>query len=276
MSLLIPSYKSGFARNAAESENPNLWDQLVGFWAPSLGPTGITLRDQSGYSNHGTLTTMDPETDWVISDSRMGGYVLDFDGANDHITLQKPITFTNPNVFTVIAYVRIPEPGGVVRYTIIGHENEANVFQLEVGAGPGDEDGNINIIIPGVFVAVSSNFNWPTLEWQQIVYSRSGTGAGKHAFYRNGRDAGVSTNGANNYVNGTTAARLGRRSAGSQMMPGQLSHVYAYDRVLALSEIQSLYRDSSALLRPRRRVFAAAAAAPPSGNPWYSYAQQVA
>ena len=65
--LLIPSYAQGFARNAAESENPGLWKGLVCKWAPSLGVTGLTLRDQSGHHNHGTLTGMDPAVDWVGS-----------------------------------------------------------------------------------------------------------------------------------------------------------------------------------------------------------------
>lgn len=61
-----PSYQSGYARNASESENPNLWDGLVGAWMPSLGVTGETLRDVSGNGNHGTLTN----TNWEISSAR--------------------------------------------------------------------------------------------------------------------------------------------------------------------------------------------------------------
>ena len=63
-----PSYKQGFARCAAESDKPDLWTGLPGLWMPSLGVTGDTLRDISGYGNHGTLTNMDPATDWVMTE----------------------------------------------------------------------------------------------------------------------------------------------------------------------------------------------------------------
>lgn len=44
---------------------PSLRQGLVGAWCPSLGPSGYTLLDRSGYGNHGTLTNMDAGTSWV-------------------------------------------------------------------------------------------------------------------------------------------------------------------------------------------------------------------
>ena len=65
-----------------ESACPELWDGVIGAWAPCLGPTGSRLHDMSRRANWGTLTNMDPPTDWVVSD---GQYALDFDGANDEV-----------------------------------------------------------------------------------------------------------------------------------------------------------------------------------------------
>jgi len=73
-----PSYTQGFARSAAESAYPNLWNGLVGAWIPPLGPTGLTVRDVSGWGNQGTLTDMDPATAWAKTEK---GWALDFDGA---------------------------------------------------------------------------------------------------------------------------------------------------------------------------------------------------
>lgn len=57
---------------------------LVGAWSPALsGATGSTLYDLSGRRNHGTLTNMDPATDWVIQN---GYTALDFDASNDLVT----------------------------------------------------------------------------------------------------------------------------------------------------------------------------------------------
>ena len=65
---------------------------LVGAWCPSLGPSGHTLLDRSGYGNHGTLIGMDAPTDWVAS---RYGWALDFDAASDGITTSCPGIVTN-------------------------------------------------------------------------------------------------------------------------------------------------------------------------------------
>ena len=67
MSILKPSYATGYAKNASQSAHPNPWDGLVGAWMPSLGVTGETLRDVSGNGNDGTLTDMDAASDWVAT-----------------------------------------------------------------------------------------------------------------------------------------------------------------------------------------------------------------
>jgi hypothetical protein len=73
----------------SRSRYPGLWDGCVGAWCPSLGVTGSRLFDFSGRQNWGTLTNMDPATDWVVSS---GGYALDFDGSNDHAPINLPVT----------------------------------------------------------------------------------------------------------------------------------------------------------------------------------------
>ena len=77
---------SSFARGDL-SKRPNLWNGLVGCWKPSLGVSGMTLRDVSGHGNHGILTNMTLD-DWVISgDPKSLGYALDFDGVDDNIEI---------------------------------------------------------------------------------------------------------------------------------------------------------------------------------------------
>ena len=79
--LINPSYANGFAPRDGPPANPNLWQGLVGLWAPSLGPTGLTLRDQSGFQNDGTLTLMGPATTWVASEK---GWAIYHNNANNH------------------------------------------------------------------------------------------------------------------------------------------------------------------------------------------------
>ena len=42
------------------------------------------MIDRSGYGNHGTLTNMDPGTDWVPSGGKLA---LDFDVSNDYVSV---------------------------------------------------------------------------------------------------------------------------------------------------------------------------------------------
>ena len=68
--ILPASYANGFAPRDGSPLYPELWRGCVGAWNPGLGPTGLTLRDQSGRGNHGTLTNMDAASDWVPSGGR--------------------------------------------------------------------------------------------------------------------------------------------------------------------------------------------------------------
>jgi len=56
--ILPASYANGFAPRDGQPLYPELWRGCVGAWAPTLGPTGLSLRDWSGFGNHGTLSAI--------------------------------------------------------------------------------------------------------------------------------------------------------------------------------------------------------------------------
>lgn len=74
------SYANGFAPRDGQPLYPELWRGCVGAWAPCLGPTGLTLRDWSGFGNHGTLINTTPATFWAPVIGRYGAV---FDQSND-------------------------------------------------------------------------------------------------------------------------------------------------------------------------------------------------
>lgn len=83
---------------------PNLRNGLVGAWCPSIDRSRSTLLiDQSGYNNHGTLTNMDPGTDWVASEGKVA---LDFDGTNDYVLINSSAITALTDSITVSAWVR--------------------------------------------------------------------------------------------------------------------------------------------------------------------------
>ena len=81
--MILPgSYANGFAPRDGQPLYPELWRGCVGAWNPGLGPTGLTLRDWSGFGNHGTLTNMELDTDWTPS---QGKWSLALDGTNESV-----------------------------------------------------------------------------------------------------------------------------------------------------------------------------------------------
>jgi len=59
-----------------ESAYPDLWNGVVGYWAPCLGPTGLRLHDVSRYANWGTLTQTSGSNlvDWVLQPTMRGSF----------------------------------------------------------------------------------------------------------------------------------------------------------------------------------------------------------
>lgn len=78
--MILPgSYANGFAPRDGRPLYPELWRGCVGAWAPCLGPTGLTLRDWSGYGRHADLTLRTAENTWIAQSSR---YAMLFSGSN--------------------------------------------------------------------------------------------------------------------------------------------------------------------------------------------------
>jgi len=77
----------------------------AGAWELNEG-SGSLVNDSSGHGNTGTLTNMDPATDWVATPRGVG---LDFDGSNDNlVTALTPIAYSQ---VTVVADVMMRWPG---------------------------------------------------------------------------------------------------------------------------------------------------------------------
>ena len=78
--LVRPSYKSGFARSAGESANPDLWP--FGGWVPALGNNGSELHDVTG-KNHGAFVSSTTPV-WDVNTTAQGSSeVLNWDTETD-------------------------------------------------------------------------------------------------------------------------------------------------------------------------------------------------
>ena len=256
-----PSYKQGFARNAAESENPGLWKGLAGAWFPSLGPTGATLRDISGRKNHGTLTNMDPATDWVMTEK---GYALEFDGTNDYV-VGTPMSMLTGSQLTVSAWLYCRSDTEDQRaISRGGYSGPVILLWGDNQSGGGVQGlGNTDIYMFTSYLGSSNRVNGTTNSriintWQHVVGVMNGAYRG---LYVDGSLNASHSSGVQQTL-AVTADNLwfGDWQAASLPANMRLGPVSIHNRVLSPNEIQHLYQDPHALVRPRARWFPAAAA----------------
>lgn len=99
--VIVPTYKTGFARHASESRAPDLRRDLIAAWSPLLGPTGLVLRDWSRYQRHADLSGGMTEADaWVVDEV----HALDFNGTTNFAEYGSKLVADYP--FTLEAWVK--------------------------------------------------------------------------------------------------------------------------------------------------------------------------
>lgn len=103
--ILSGSYANGFAPRDGRTLYPELWRGCVFAAAPMLGPSGLTLRDWSGFGNHGTLTGVTAASAWTPN---RGRYSLSFAGASQYVDTGNSAAFDfATGDFSVCVWVRI-------------------------------------------------------------------------------------------------------------------------------------------------------------------------
>ena len=248
MSLWIPtpSYKNGFARNAAESANPGLWDGLVGAWAPSLGVTGGTLRDQSGFGRHGSNPAA-----WVMTEL---GYGIDIAGANPIQGIPTPAL---PGDLTLAFWIK---PADVTSGAYTSDFSGTNEFATVLGY----QSGFYNVY--GVQYPIGNNAANSQIPasgngiWDHVAWTKRGTIL---KGYVNGVEEMSGTITSGDFVP-SAGLTIGARDGGAIRIDALLANYIIWSRALAPNQIQQLYVDPHALFRPRGRTIFAAGAAPPA------------
>ncbi len=250
-----PSWKQGFARSQAESAFPNLWTNLRGLWAPALGPTGVQLFDVSGQRNHGAITDMDPATDWVPGDPRVGGYALEFVANQDNRVII-PVGNDALNISGDFAIVALINPGVIA-------ENDY-VFHHVGGAGEGFDGYSLDFtnsdglrFYDGQNFINGDNNTLSVGTWHCVAVSIAGTAA---TIWVDGSPAGSGTAGSQRAFSGL--AHIGAAGFDLFMYTGKIAFIAIYSRCLAPSEIQHLSRNHLAMLRRRSRFPVSVPAAP--------------
>ena len=205
---------------------------IVGCWSPSLGASGYLLRDVSGRNNHGTLTNMDPGTDWVPSER---GLVLDYDGSNDAVVMGSIPIKTS---MAATAWINIRAMSGTM--TVLGDCNLGGNTQdyfLEV-----NRTSNKVSVLWGNAVIQTDTRDLAINRWYLIGFTRFGAAsAWSINIYVDGVAGSTGTTGANpNGGSGTSIGKGGQLDA--LYFNGRIGEAALWDRPLNDSEHAELYR----------------------------------
>lgn len=250
---IVPGYKRGWATYGT-SAKPALWKDLVGAWAPFLGPTGNTLRDHNGRDNHATING----ATWLTR-------ALGFNGSSDYVELNNPASL-KPAILTISSLVFLDSTFTESFPKVIDGNNGSYGYQLFFNTTSDDYafatgDG-------GVGQVVGSGISTKDI-WLYLTGVFDGT---DNIIYVNGVERGrVSANPID--YSAITTIRIGTRGSDARHWKGKISSVFIWNRALHTSEISWLYRNPFALFEPQVSPVGFIVV-PGVGNPWYYYKQQ--
>ena len=239
----IPSYAQGFAPRDGPPANLNLWTGLQGLWVPALGPTGVTLFDQSPFKRDGTLTNMDPATAWVATEM---AWACELAAAGNQY-LSAPVETTYPFTLVLSAETSIyPDDRalfglfdpGVNAWRLF--TRGVNSFRLQTW-----DDGGV----------ANAEFACTTVGYVQ--FALVGASSTDVRLYINTAEVVSYAPGRTPTVN---QLRIGYNIQDQALECSVLQYAL-YNRALSVSEIQELYARPYALSRLRQRVYPAAGAA---------------
>jgi len=224
-----PTYQSGFASpRRGGLKYPKFWRGRVGSWCPSLGVTGNTLFDHSGFGNHGALTN---GPTWDVSEGR---HANGFDGVDDRILIQSP---------------KMPSS----EYTMCGWFFANSLASSKAIVSMGDHsvaDQVLNFSSSRLHLISYHSIGVDTLlanttlltgKWYHGCLTRTQSTL---AIYLDGRDDGSMAVGSTSANYGTTPTMdIGSRgSVGGSFFSGSLDDIRIYNRALPQNEITQLYQ----------------------------------
>ena len=235
-----PSFANGYAIPGGywPIRYPQLWRGCVGAWSAGLGAQGVTLRDQSGNNNHGTLTNMDPATDYL-------GGALDLDGTDDYVSVSDSSSLDSSAVMTFAIWLKTagawPSSGAIA-----AKNGTVNIWQYGLGVSSGVLYWlqSPNGTTWGTLVAAGSLP--PTQKWVSIIGRNNAKAA--HLFIDGAVTGSADLSPAASLYASSGALRIGSNVADSVLwyFAGHIDDVRQYDRGISDDEV--------AILASRRNI----------------------
>lgn len=204
---------------------------IVGCWSPSLGASGYLLRDVSGLNNHGTLTNVDPGTNWVASEK---GLALDFDSVDDSVTMRNIAFLDAAAEATFCVWFR---PNGTTGANAL--VNQWNVNSPQAGCYLFQNNNTIAWQVGNAFgVRLTTGSVLTSNQWHFVVATHRPSEM--QIFINAIRQANTNSVGVGNSRGQNVL--IGGINGGLSAPNGQIGEVAIFTRSLTAPEIAELYR----------------------------------
>jgi hypothetical protein len=209
---------------------------LVGYWSFD-DARGSTATDFSGNGNAGTLTNMDPGSDWVAGKR---GTALDFDGSDDYVNIPDAQPLKADNTITVSLWIKgNPNDAGDGYARAISKSDQSEGWALQRNSN----NDYFGLRIDTTATSSKTIRDTGTVldnTWHHVAFTID---SGTAKLYRDGV---VQENGSYDHRNGfgdnTEPLQLAAdTSEGTKRLKAEIDEVRIYDRALSSSEIKDLY-----------------------------------
>ncbi len=253
---------------------------LGAWWLGLPGTTGgarlMDVMNLGPHGHHGTLTNMDPATDWKSSD-RLGGFVaLDYDGTNDFVDVPDHPDLKPASALTIMAWIRIP--GTTPSFSAIIEKarsapsaSEANGYVLTVNAL-----NQLRLDLTGT--AATGTTLLETDEWWHVAGWWDG--ADIKVFVNAVEEASIAKTSIT-YNTGNLNIGRDKFSPTGRVFNGLIDDVRIFNRALTVAELEYVISDSQKGYPDTLNWIEEPAVTfvEPAGgttSPWYQYQQQLA
>lgn len=206
---------------------------LVGYWSFEDGK-GATVTDFSGKGNRGTMTNMDPATDWVTG---RVGKALDFDGTDDYVAIGGSSSiYSMTTDLSVFAWIRTTDTSWEA---FSGGESDDGGWGLASFSSIGGT-GQLTPSIGNVW-RTSGHTAINDGQWHHVGYTLSSASGGTLQFYLDGAPDGSAITSAGAHNGSGSGIRMGSDSLSQFELDGELDEARIYNRALSSAEVAALY-----------------------------------
>ena len=248
--ILPASYQSGFAPRDGRPLYPSLWKGCSFAAAPCLGPTGLTLRDWSGFANHGTFANLTASAVWQPT---FGKYSIAFSGATSEAVTGSVGSVTSAMRPLTLSWWYRGSTVSAARHWIYHNNNVSSNPDIGLTIERVSDTSHSLGLYSGAYT-YSSQFAWDlNLHHYAITWLADNT----VTFFRDGVQMSSSTRTAGGVADTTwQMSRLGSGAGvGGFSMTGNLVEFWKHKRSLSAAEIKLFaMRPGIAFeMSPRRR-----------------------